>query len=1031
MSFNFTGTTGRKRNINLGGRSLTPKNKSIFLKTAQLERERRERQRTEMQSAVFIQSACRRYLDLKRTRGALSESWGTDGSIGSFVFFFPYVVKEQDKNRSIEQLRIIESIVSGLSEHDLEKLIETLALTFTKLGDPSFSPVLSLSILKVMDVIFEKLPKFELHCSLAQQFAKCLLKAYIGELKQALYYIMKFSEHLPYTSSIETLTYKFIDPLADSSKNKWNVEYDKFLMYILKNPDSEQCFKTLDQTSAITLVVRLSESIHTYPELVISKEAIYPYFFRNVAFLLDLVDYPILVQSEEEMAVDYKSTLVIPNRDFESLKLLYETAEFDKFQRLQPSNDILLDYISSLLHFSSLIKNDRSNTLKLRVDLNWILRDKNSFLISECFNRLSVSKLANDFLNFAELQKFIKVQEYNKWWNAMLIFQEYLLNLLTFSTNENFFSLLVISKEQFLAYTNFLKVFVSEILLKYRDVKIENQSRKFFLSSFKKLLTLLHGLYMKDLKLKFTSDYNSKSYNNKRSFWILSKFDLDINSVVNIVPIIDQLHQSLLEYDEGEQENNEENDYLREPHLLSFLKSSPPKKVIDSLYLLTYAPYMIPFEKRAEIFHAFIEYDKRDNDINSWFPTKIEGVISRDNILFDAYKYYGKTRGKDFKRPFAVQFINHFGEAEAGIDGGGLTKELLTSVVSCAMTPSESNRQANKGLEFFRIGTDYHLYFNPEFYFKLYYEREQHSKVPYACSNEEYLHMCHFLGMVIGKCLYSNILLDVSFTSFFLITCAKMGGQYFRNLVGDKVDFIGYSVSLDELKNIDEALYQSVNYILKQTEESKFKSMGIQFSVDDEFYDINGKKYHVSIPLLRNKDGSVVEVTNGNKMQFARMLASFKLSKQNKLEMKSFVDGLFQVIRPHWLLLFNPIELQTLISGDDEIDIEDLRRNVVYGGGYTEEDQTIKDLFEILHEFDHENRSKFIKYVTSSSKQPLLGFKELDPHFGIFNAGADTNRLPTASTCVNLLKLPNYKDKDQLRRKLLYAITSNAGFDLS
>ncbi|KGK32410.1 hypothetical protein JL09_g6982, partial [Pichia kudriavzevii] len=51
---------------------------------------------------------------------------------------------------------------------------------------------------------------------------------------------------------------------------------------------------------------------------------------------------------------------------------------------------------------------------------------------------------------------------------------------------------------------------------------------------------------MKDLKLKFTSDYNSKSYNNKGSFWILSKFDLDINSVVNIVPIIDQLHQSLL-----------------------------------------------------------------------------------------------------------------------------------------------------------------------------------------------------------------------------------------------------------------------------------------------------------------------------------------------------------------------------------------------------------------------------------------------------------------------------------------------------
>jgi hypothetical protein len=32
------------------------------------------------------------------------------------------------------------------------------------------------------------------------------------------------------------------------------------------------------------------------------------------------------------------------------------------------------------------------------------------------------------------------------------------------------------------------------------------------------------------------------------------------------------------------------------------------------------------------------------------------------------------------------------------------------------------------------------------------------------------------------------------------------------------------------------------------------------------------------------------------------------------------------------------------------------------------------------------------------------GFKELYPKFAIRDAGADTSRLPTASTCVNLLK---------------------------
>jgi hypothetical protein len=79
------------------------------------------------------------------------------------------------------------------------------------------------------------------------------------------------------------------------------------------------------------------------------------------------------------------------------------------------------------------------------------------------------------------------------------------------------------------------------------------------------------------------------------------------------------------------------------------------------------------------------------------------------------------------------------------------------------------------------------------------------------------------------------------------------------------------------------------------------------------------------------------------------------------------------------------------------------------------------------------------------------GFKELIPHFAIRESGPDEHRLPTSSTCVNLLKvsmtfsdqctsssaqsvilqLPQYKSEKILREKLLQAITSNAGFDLS
>lgn len=41
------------------------------------------------------------------------------------------------------------------------------------------------------------------------------------------------------------------------------------------------------------------------------------------------------------------------------------------------------------------------------------------------------------------------------------------------------------------------------------------------------------------------------------------------------------------------------------------------------------------------------------------------------------------------------------------------------------------------------------------------------------------------------------------------------------------------------------------------------------------------------------------------------------------------------------------------------------------------------------------------------------------------------NRLPTAATCMNLLKLPPYRTAQQIHDKLLYAIESGTGFELS
>ncbi len=60
----------------------------------------------------------------------------------------------------------------------------------------------------------------------------------------------------------------------------------------------------------------------------------------------------------------------------------------------------------------------------------------------------------------------------------------------------------------------------------------------------------------------------------------------------------------------------------------------------------------------------------------------------------------------------------------------------------------------------------------------------------------------------------------------------------------------------------------------------------------------------------------------------------------------------------------------------------------------------------------------------------------LEPQFGVQMSGGmldarATDRLPTAATCMNLLKLPPYRTVQQMRDRLLLAISSAHGFDLS
>ncbi|CDS05598.1 hypothetical protein LRAMOSA08126 [Lichtheimia ramosa] len=417
---------------------------------------------------------------------------------------------------------------------------------------------------------------------------------------------------------------------------------------------------------------------------------------------------------------------------------------------------------------------------------------------------------------------------------------------------------------------------------------------------------------------------------------------------------------------------NDPEQQSRQPSKTKLALISPRLGVLNNI------PFIIPFEQRVEIFRMFVQNDRQRNNIDQFIGPSVNVTIRRNHVFEDGFSQL-YTRGKDLKGKVAIGFVDEFGLHEAGIDGGGVFKEFLTSL-------SHEAFDTNYGL--FQTTPDQLLYPNPG----------QHATHPTQLAFFE------FIGLIIGKALYEGILLDVAFAEFFLKKC--LGG-------------INY---LDDLRSLDPELYNGL--IAVKNFRGNVEDLSLDFTLtQDEF----GKTRTVElIP-----GGSNIPVTNANCIQYVYRVANYRLNTQIAKQCKAFFRGLSTIIDIKWLRMFNQAELQVLLGGASvPIDLDDLRANTVYAG-YTEDESTVQNFWRALSSFDNEQRMKFIKFVTSCSRPPLLGFKELRPQLCIRNAGSSDDRLPTSSTCINLLKLPRFSNYEILRQKLLYAINAEAGFDLS
>lgn len=117
-------------------------------------------------------------------------------------------------------------------------------------------------------------------------------------------------------------------------------------------------------------------------------------------------------------------------------------------------------------------------------------------------------------------------------------------------------------------------------------------------------------------------------------------------------------------------------------------------------------------------------------------------------------------------------------------------------------------------------------------------------------------------------------------------------------------------------------------------------------------------------------------MTSANRIEYIHLMADYKLNKQIRTQCIAFKQGLTNVIPLEWIQMFNNKELQVLISGAEiPVDVDDLKQYTKYSGGYTDDHPTIKIFWKVVRNFSDTQKRQLLKFVTSCSRPPLLGFK--------------------------------------------------------
>jgi len=356
-------------------------------------------------------------------------------------------------------------------------------------------------------------------------------------------------------------------------------------------------------------------------------------------------------------------------------------------------------------------------------------------------------------------------------------------------------------------------------------------------------------------------------------------------------------------------------------------------------------------------------------------PSHIKLSVSRQSLFEDSFHQIMRLPAYELRRRLYIIF-----RGEEGLDYGGVAREWFFTVSHEVLNPMYCLFEyANKN--------NYSLQINAASYV-----------------NPDHLHYFKFIGRFIAMALYHGKFIYSGFTM-----------PFYKRMLNRKL-------TMKDIESIDPEFYNSLIWV----RDNNIEDCGLEmfFSVDFEL--LGEIKPHDLKP-----GGSDIQVTEDNKEEYLDLVTEWRMTRGIEDQTKAFLDGFNEVVPLEWLQYFDERELELMLCGMQEIDVEDWQRNTIYRH-YAKTSKQIQWFWTFVKVMDSETRSRLLQFVCGTCRVPVGGFGELmgsngPQRFCIEKVGKDS-WLPRSHTCFNRLDLPPYKSYEQLVEKLTFAIEETEGF---